>query len=175
MHAYLSGLAATTGREKLRLLQKRHRRSTALPSQATAPRSGASPRDSSRLRGATACQVALGPAASHGLTTQHEHGTDGVTRKVAKRSLGGRLVPQLRLRSSSSGDMRRSRALASATNWKEEPSAVLLSQPPLMPSNMPIMLIAPGPMTTTKSAGRMHTMRGKRILTVTFCAFSSAF
>lgn len=37
------------------------------------------------------------------------------------------------------------------------------------------MLMMPGPMMTTKSAGKMHRSSGKRILTVTFCACSSAF
>ena len=36
------------------------------------------------------------------------------------------------------------------------------------------MLMAPGPMMTMKSAGKMHSSMGKRILTGTFCAFSSA-
>ena len=45
-------------------------------------------------------------------------------------------------------------------------------QPNLL--NALIMLMAPGPMMTMKSAGKMHSSIGKRILTGTFCAFSSA-
>ena len=36
----------------------------------------------------------------------------------------------------------------------------------------PISRIVPGPMTTIISAGKMQNSSGKRILTVTFCAFS---
>lgn len=42
------------------------------------------------------------------------------------------------------------------------------------PEKASIILIAPGPMMTMNNAGKMHTRSGKRIFTVTFCAFSSA-
>ncbi len=43
-----------------------------------------------------------------------------------------------------------------------------------MPENALTMLMAPGPMMTMKSAGKMHSSMGKMILTGIFCAFSSA-
>lgn len=52
------------------------------------------------------------------------------------------------------------------------PPVTAQSQPILL--NASTMLMAPGPMMTMKSAGKMHSSIGKRILTGTFCAFSSA-
>lgn len=53
-------------------------------------------------------------------------------------------------------------------------AASAANQPRHMFENVSTILIAPGPMMTMNSAGKMHSSIGKRIFTGTFCAFSSA-